>query len=246
MPAPTVAMLEGRGTETVERLQKEILTSYTLDFSKHAPARDIPRIASVWESVPSQLSRENRKFLYKVVKPGARAREYEDALLWLQQAGLTYRTFCATRPGLPLSAYDDLSAFKVYLCDTGLLRAMSGLPSAIFTSESPLYREFKGALAENAVLQSLVAQFDVQPRYWVSSGSAEVDFLLQTGLQVVPVEVKAASNTAGKSLSVYMAKYKPETAVVFSLMPPTRKGTVLHLPLFLADWLKHVVMTENC
>lgn len=137
-----------------------------------------------------------------MVKTGARAREYEDALLWLEHAGLIHRVFCSSKPGMPLSAYDDLSAFKVYLSDAGLLRVMAQLPADVLWGESPLYVEFKGAMAENMVLQSLVAQYDVMPRYWTSEGTAEVDFLLQTGVSVLPIEVKSGIRLSGKSLGI--------------------------------------------
>lgn len=164
------------------------MTAYSLDFSKHAPGKDIPRIAAIWNSIPSQLAKENRKFVYKLVKQGARAREYEDALLWLEHAGMIYRVFCSSRPGLPLCAYDDLSAFKVYMCDGGLLRVMSQLPVEVFLGNNILYTEFKVALAENMVLQSLVNHFEVMPRYWTSEATAEVDFLLQNEASIIPAK----------------------------------------------------------
>lgn len=236
MPAAVVALLEGEGVESVERIQKSILTAYTMDFAKHAPTKDIPRISAVWNSIPSQLAKENRKFLYKLVKNGARAREYEDALLWLQQAGLIYRVFCVTKPGLPVSAYDDMAAFKIYLCDVGLLRAMSSLPAEIFWTDNPLYKEFKGALTENMILQSLTASFEVLPRYWASSGTAEVDFLLQHGLRLIPIEVKAGKSFNGKSLTVYNQNYHPGIALRYSMANLKQDGSVLNIPLFLADW----------
>lgn len=245
MPAAVKALLEGRGVEEVEKIQKAILTAYTLDFAKHAPAKDIPRISAIWDSIPSQLSRENRKFLYKLVKNGARAREYEDALLWLQHAGLLYRIFCTTKPGLPISAYDDVSAFKIYLCDVGLLRAMSGLPISIFWTDSLLYKEFKGALTENMVLQSLVLNFDIQPRYWTSSGTAEIDFLLQYGTELVPIEVKAGISFNGKSLGVYNQRYHPRIAVRYSMANLNKDGSVLNVPLFLADWTEKFLRIWN-
>ena len=236
MPAAVAAMLEGKGTRQIDEIQRNVLTAYTLDFAKHAPTKDVPRIAAVWDSIPSQLARENRKFLYKLVKDGARAREYEDALLWLQHAGLVYRVFCVTRPGLPVRAYDDVSAFKIYVCDVGLLRAMAQLPAEIFGSESPAFVEFRGAMAENAVLQSLAAGFDVFPRYWASTGTAEVDFLVQHGLELIPVEVKAGTSLHGKSLSVYMERFHPPVALRYSMRNLKRDGDLLNLPLFLADW----------
>lgn len=241
MPAAVTALLANRGTEEVENRLREILTAYSLDFAKHAPAKDIPRIAAIWNSIPSQLAKENRKFLYKLVKTGARAREYEDGLLWLQHAGLMYRVFCSSKPGLPLSAYDDISAFKIYLCDAGLLRAMAQLPAEVFWSDNPLYTEFKGAMAENMVLQSLIPQFEVMPRYWASQGTAEVDFLLQHTSSLSPVEVKAGTNLNGKSLGVYIKQYNPEIALRYSMNNLRQDGTILNIPLFLADWTKKLL-----
>lgn len=240
MPAAAVAMLEGKGGAAVETIQKNILTAYSLDFAKHAPAHDIPRIAAIWRSLPSQFARENRKFLYKLVKPGARAREYEDALLWLEHAGLIYRVFCVTNPGLPITAYDDVSAFKIYACDVGLLRAMSGLPAEVMWTETPIYKEFKGALTENVALQALVTQFDPIPRYWASNGTAEVDFLLQHGIHLSPIEVKAGESLKGKSLSVYAKNFSPELAIRYSMRNLKRGGIVLNIPLFMADWTKRL------
>ena len=236
MPAAAKAMLEKSSVQEIENIQKSILTAYALDFSKHAPGKDIPRIAAVWNSIPSQLAKENRKFVYKLVKPGARAREYEDALLWLEHAGMIYRVFCSSKPGLPLCAYDDLSAFKIYMCDSGLLRAMSHLPIEVFWSENVMYTEFKGALAENMVLQALVNQFDVQPRYWTSDATAEVDFLLQKDASIIPVEVKSGTRLGGKSLGIYIDRFNSNLALRFSMNNLKRDGTIINIPLFLADW----------
>lgn len=236
MPAAATAMLGNQGVQDVENRQREILIAYSLDFAKHAPGKDIPRITAIWNSIPSQLAKENRKFLYKLVKPGARAREYEDGLLWLQHAGLIHRIFCSSKPGLPLSAYDDVSAFKIYLCDGGLLRAMSRLPAEVLWTDSPLYTEFKGAMTENMILQSLVSQFDVMPRYWTSNGTAEVDFMLQYDTTLFPVEVKSGISLQGKSLSVYMRQFSPSVALRYSMSNLKKDGNILNIPLFLADW----------
>lgn len=238
MPAAAAAMIEGKDVETVEKIQQDILTAYALDFSRHAPAKDIPRIAAIWKSIPSQLSREKRKFLYKLVKEGARAREYEDALLWLEHAGLVYRIFCVTKPGLPITAYDDLSAFKLYVCDVGLLRAMSGLPADVLWTDTPLYKEFKGALTENFVLQSLATTFSPLPRYWTSSGTAEVDFLLQHNLRLLPIEVKSGESLKGKSLGVYIKNFRPDLSLRFSMRNLKQDEGILNIPLFMADWTK--------
>jgi len=241
MPAAATAMLEKRGVQQVEEILQAILTAYSLDFAKHAPAKDIPRIAAIWNSIPSQLARENRKFVYKLIKTGARAREYEESLLWLEHAGMIHRIFCSSKPGLPLSAYDDLSAFKVYLCDGGLLRAMAQLPAEVLWTENPLYTEFKGAMAENMVLQSLAAHFDAMPRYWTSEGTAEVDFLLQNGTALLPAEVKSGTRLSGKSLSVYIDRFAPELALRYSMNNLKRDGGILNIPLFLSDWTKQLL-----
>ena len=236
MPAAVVAMLGKRGIKEIEEIQTSILTAYALDFAKHAPGKDIPRISAIWNSIPSQLAKENRKFVYKLVKDGARGREYEDALLWLEHAGMIYRVFCSSKPHLPLSAYDDLSAFKVYLCDCGLLRRMAQLPAEMLWTENPLYVEFKGAMAENMVLQSLVPQFEVMPRYWTSEATAEVDFLLQNGASIIPVEVKSGARLGGKSLALYINRFGVSTALRFSMNNLTRDGVILNIPLPLAGW----------
>lgn len=245
MPAAVAAMLEKRGIQEIEDIQKSILTAYSLDFAKHAPGKDIPRIAAIWNSIPSQLAKENRKFVYKLVKTGARAREYEDALLWLEHAGMIYRIFCSSKPGLPLRAYDDLSAFKIYLCDGGLLRVMAQLPVEVLWTENPLYTEFKGAMAENMVLLSLAANFDVTPRYWTSEATAEVDFLLQDNASILPVEVKSGTRLSGKSLGIYIDRFAPGLALRFSMNNLKQDGAVLNLPLFLADWTGKVLKMRS-
>ena len=245
MPAAVAAMLEKRGIQEIEDIQKSILTAYSLDFAKHAPGKDIPRIAAIWNSIPSQLAKENRKFIYKLVKTGARAREYEDALLWLEHAGMIYRIFCSSKPDLPLRAYDDLSAFKIYLCDGGLLRVMAQLPVEVLWTENPLYTEFKGAMAESMVLLSLAANFDVTPRYWTSEATAEVDFLLQDNASILPVEVKSGTRLSGKSLGIYIDRFAPGLALRFSMNNLKQDGAVLNLPLFLADWTGKVLKMRS-
>lgn len=234
-------MIGNEGIAKVTEIQQAILNSYALDFAKHAPNKDIPRISAIWKSIPSQLSKENRKFLYALARSGARAREYEDALLWLEHAGLAYRVFCCNKPALPLSAYDDLTAFKIYVCDIGLLRAMSGLAPEVIWEENPLFVEFKGALAENAILQSLVRQYEVKPRYWASAGKAEVDFLLQRASMLIPIEVKSGTRLGGKSLNVYSGRYCPKIALRYSLNNLQSDGTLLNIPSFLADWTEKLV-----
>lgn len=239
MPEAVTALLGNKGMQTVEDVLQQILDLYTLDFSKYANPVDIPRINNLWNSIPSQLSKENRKFIYNVIKSGARAREYEDALLWLEEAGLIYRIFNISKPGIPLSAYKDLSTFKVYAFDTGLLRRLAKLSPSVILSGNLGYIEFKGALAENLILQALVPQSDGLPYYWNSGNRAEVDFLLQKEELIIPIEVKAQNRISGKSLSVYTTKFAPTTRIRYSINNLKINDGLLSLPSFLADWTYH-------
>ena len=239
MPEAIVTLLENKGIQEVEDVLQNILDLYTLDFSKYATSTDIPRINSLWNSLPSQLAKENRKFIYRIVRSGARAREYEDALLWLEEAGLIYRIF--NIPGLPLSAYQDISAFKVYACDCGLLRRLAKLSPEIILSGYAGYTEFKGALAENAVLQSLVAQNDVKSYYWSSENRAEFDFVLQIQTDIIPVEIKSDVRISGKSLSVYNTKFNPPYRIRLSMNNLKENGGLLSCPIPLTDWLYKIV-----
>lgn len=236
MPEAVSKFLETGDMSQVDIKLSAILSSYRNDFSKHADNNDIKRIEYVWNSIPSQLAKENRKFLYQLVKTGARAREYEDAIYWLTRAGLVNQVFCIDAPNIPLSAYKNLSAFKIYLNDVGLLRKMSDLPSSVFVSDNPIFKEYKGALSENYVLQSLVAQMDKQPYYWTSNFSAEVDFVLQNELDIIPVEVKSGVSVTGKSLTVYDSKYSPRYKLRYSMLNLSKNGTLINIPLPLADW----------
>ena len=242
MPEAVTALLENKGMQAVEDTLQNILDLYTLDFSKYASPVDIPRIDSLWSSLPSQLAKENRKFIYRIVKTGARAREYEDALLWLEEAGLIYRIFNVSKPGLPLSAYQDLSAFKVYACDCGLLRRLAKLSPEVILSGNYSYTEFKGALTENAILQSLMSgNNDVMPYYWSSENRAEVDFVLQFPTMVVPVEVKSDTRISGKSLSVYTNKFNPPFRIRFSMNNLKENDGLLSCPIPLTDWLYKII-----
>ncbi len=244
MPEAVTALLGNEGMQTVENILQTILDLYTLDFSKYAAPVDIARIQNLWNSLPSQLAKENRKFLYKVIKTGARAREYEDALLWLEEAGLIYRVFNVAKPGIPLSAYKDLSAFKVYAFDCGILRRLAKLSPEVILSGNAGYVEFKGALAENAILQALVPQSDGLPYYWSSENRAEVDFLLQQGAQIIPIEVKAENRISGKSLAVYTSKFEPTLSIRYSMNNLKQTNRLLSLPSSLADWTNKLINGE--
>jgi len=235
MPEAVDNWLQQKDVASLQQIQQNILDAYTLDFSKHADNREVNRIQYIWNAIPSQLAKENKKFIYHAVKPGARAREYEDALTWLEQAGLVYKINAISKPGLPLSAYDDLSAFKVYFCDVGLLGRMAGLNPASLYAGNQLFAEFKGALTENFVLQSLIPLLDKQPRYWRSDSQAEVDFIIQINQQVIPVEVKSDENVRSKSLAMYRKKYNPGIALRCSLQPLKQDDGLINTPLFLME-----------
>lgn len=241
MPEAVVALLENQDMELTQQVLKNILNAYTLDFSKHVENKAIPKINYIWNSLPSQLARENNKFLYQSVKQGARARDYEDALQWLIQAGLAYRIYCSTKPSLPLSAYDDLTSFKIYLPDVGLLRRLSQLDPIAIVEGNRLFTEFKGALTENYILDSLVQQFETLPRYWKSDSKAEVDFLMQYKNGIIPIEVKSDENIRSKSLSVYRKHFTPELSIRYSLRNLKYDDGLLNIPLFMADYTQNIL-----
>lgn len=235
---PEVArnFLESKDFGKTEIILNDLIQSYKLDFAKHAVMKDIAKIGYVWNSMPSQLGRENKKFLYQLVKPGARAREYEDALLWLEQAGLVYRISLCKVPKLPLSAYDDLSAYKMYLFDVGILRKQSQLDPIAFSEGNRLFVEFKGALLENYILQSLMPQLQVVPRYWTSGNKAEVDFLIQYKNAIIPIEVKADENIRSRSLTFYALKHHTNWSIKYSMKNLFLQNGLLNIPHFLSDY----------
>jgi hypothetical protein len=241
MPEAARTLLENKDVGQTQQILSDILNAYELDFSKHVQTKDIAKINVIWKSIPSQLAKENKKFLYQVIKTGARAREYEDALLWLEQAGLLHKVYRCKQPRIPLGAYDDLAAFKIYLLDVGLLKKKSQLDPAAFTEGNRFFVEFKGALTENFVLQSLITQFEVTPRYWSSSGKAEVDFLIQFKNEILPVEVKSNENVRSKSLAFYGQNYNPKLKIRYSLKNMEHKNGLINIPLFLIDRTKDFI-----
>jgi predicted AAA+ superfamily ATPase len=244
MPESVRSWTEDRDVELMQQVLSNILGAYERDFAKHPEPKDFPKISLIWRSIPSQLARENKKFLYKVVKEGARAREYEDALQWLCDANLTYKIYRSLAPGLPISGYDDLSAFKLYLVDVGLLRRLSLLAPSAFSEGSRLFVEFKGALSENYILQALRNQFEAIPRYWATDNPRyEVDFLIQRENDILPVEVKSDSNVESRSLKKYKEKYgdKVKLRVRFSLNNLRLDDDLLNIPLFMADYADKLI-----
>lgn len=242
MPEPVYMWTQERSTELMLKSLNNIIEAYEKDFAKHPNIREFPKISMIWKSIPSQLSRENKKFIYKVVKEGARAREYEDALGWLVNADLVSKVYRSTAPKIPISAYDDLSAFKIYLVDVGLLNRLSLLSPAAFGEGNRLFTEFKGALTENYILQSLINQFEVKARYWTDN-THEVDFLIQFENNIFPIEIKAGKNIKSKSLQKFGEKYSEETKlkIRFSLDNLKLDNNVLNIPLFMADYTRKLI-----
>lgn len=238
MPEPVLMWTQNRDTGAMQHSLSGIIDAYERDFAKHPDPKEFPKISMVWKSIPSQLARENKKFIYKVVKPGARAREYEDALQWLVDARLVHKVYRSSAPGLPIAAYDDLSAFKIYLVDVGLLRRLSQLAPTVFGEGNRLFTEFKGALTENYVLQTLIPQFEVAPRYWTQTNPPyEVDFLIQRENDIFPIEVKSEANTTSRSLKKFKELFpdKVKLRIRFSLDNLKLDGDMLNIPLFMAD-----------
>lgn len=237
MPEAAVAMLENRGMQQVDSILQGILDLYELDFAKYAEPREIPRINAIWHSLPSQLAKENRKFIYKVVKKGARSRDYEDALLWLEDAGMIHRIHAVSKPAMPLSAYEEPDAFKIYASDCGLLRKLANLSAAVVTDPTANYTEFKGSMAENAVLQSLLPHYEGMPYYWTSDGKAEVEFVVQWETEIIPIEVKAERCISGRSLAVYNDRFHPTHRIRFSFLNLQYNCGLLACPSPLAEWV---------
>ncbi len=244
MPEPVLMWTQERDVEAMQEALSNIIGAYERDFAKHPDVKEFPKISMIWKSIPSQLARENKKFIYKVVKEGARAREYEDALQWLVDARLVHKVYRSAAPRLPVSAYDDLSAFKIYLVDVGLLRRLAQLSPTAFGEGNRLFTEFKGALTENYVLQTLITQFEVLPRYWSQNNPPyEVDFLIQRENDIFPVEVKSEANNASKSLRKFKELFPEDVKlrIRFSLDNLMLDGDVLNIPLFMADQTEKLI-----
>lgn len=238
MPESVMMWTEARDVHAMQKALSGMIEAYERDFAKYPNIDMFPKISMIWRSIPSQLAKENKKFIYKVVKEGARAREYEDALQWLVDARLVHKIYRSSAPRLPISAYDDLSAFKIYLVDVGLLRRLAQLAPTAFGEGDRLFTEFKGALTENHVLQSLLTQFEVVPRYWTKNNPPyEVDFLIQRENDIFPVEVKSEANMTSKSLKKFKELFPDQVKlrVRFSMENLKLDDDMLNIPLFMAD-----------
>ena len=234
MPEVVADFSQHRDWKNARRIQNEILTSYRNDFSKHAPKDILPRVNLVWQSIPAQLAKKNRKFFYGVVKEGARAREYEMAIQWLIDSGLLHKVYSVSKPALPLAAYQDLSAFKIYHNDIGLLAAMSNLNAKTLLNGDTVFTEFKGALAEQFVFQQLLLDKNLSVHYYQINNRLEIDFVIQNEEdEIIPVEVKAGENLEAKSLKKYCEEIKPKKAIRTSMSNYREEEWLTNVPLYL-------------
>lgn len=246
MPAVVSSFIEASDYGKVRQLQQDILLAYEQDFSKHAPNEAVPRIRMLWSSTPAQLAKENRKFVYGLIRQGARAREYEMAITWLIDTGLVYKVSRITKPDMPLMAYQDFNAFKLFVLDVGLLSAMSQLDIKSLLEGNKLFAEFKGALTEQYVLQQLIASREITPYYWsAEKASAEIDFLFQSEMNIVPLEVKAAENLQAKSLKSYCQKYKPKYAIRTSMSDFRQDEWLMNVPLYAINVLPNILKNNH-
>lgn len=239
MPEAVQSFSEDKDFNEVREIQKRILAAYEQDFSKHAPNEIVPRLRMLWNSIPSQLAKENKKFIYGLVREGARAKDYETAIMWLSDCGLVHKVSRVNAAGIPLRAYEDLKAFKLFVVDVGLLGCMAGLRQRTLLDGNDLFVEFKGALTEQYVCQQLKTIQDLDVYYYTSDrGSCEVDFVVDTGEQIVPIEVKAEANLKAKSLKAYQEKFSPEVSIRTSMADYKKEEWLVNLPLYAIDQIK--------
>lgn len=241
MPEAVESFLENKDFNEVREIQKRILAAYEQDFSKHAPNEIVPKIRMLWNSIPSQLAKENKKFIYGLIREGARAKEYETAIMWLSDCGLVHKVSRVNSAGIPLKFYEDLKAFKLFVVDVGLLGCMTGLRQRTLLDGNDLFIEFKGALTEQYVCQELKTIEDLGIFYYTNDrGSCEVDFVVDTGEQIIPVEVKAEVNLKAKSLKTYYERFAPEVSVRTSMADYKKEEWLVNLPLYAIEQIKGI------
>ena len=240
MPEAVNVWVNEKSVELVNRVQDNILKAYESDFSKHTENAEANKISLIWNCIPSQLSKENKKFLYQVIKQGARAREYENALNWLNDANLIYKVYNLKKTDFPLKAYNDLNSFKIYMNDVGLLRKMADLDSRIVIEGDRLFQEFKGAFTENYVLNMLNSTFDSVPNYYTYDRH-EIDFVIQNKNKIIPIEVKSNKSTNNISLTRYNEKNNNEISIRFSMNNLSQDGKVLNIPLFMIEYIEKFI-----
>lgn len=239
MPEAVSSWVNHKDIEKVNNIQKNILRSYENDFSKHTEASEANKISLIWNGIPSQLARENKKFVYQVIKEGARAREYEGALNWLNDADLISKCYLVSKCAFPLKAYLDLSAYKIYMNDVGLLRQMSGLDSKIVLDGSRLFEEFKGAFTENYIANTLKYIIDESPNYHVFDRN-EIDFVIQQDNLIIPIEVKSNKSTNHNSLTKFNQKNDNKISFRFSLNNLHQDGKIINIPLYFVEYIKNL------
>lgn len=241
MPEAVACFAESKDFNEVREIQKRILAAYEQDFSKHAPNEIVPRLRMLWNSIPSQLAKENKKFIYGLVREGGRAKDYETAILWLSDCGLVHKVSRVNAAGIPLRAYEDLKAFKLFVLDVGLLGCMTGLRQRTLLDGNDLFVEFKGALTEQYVCQQLQTIEDLDVYYYTNDrGSCEVDFIVDTGERIIPVEVKAETNLKAKSLRTYREKFSPEISIRTSMADYKKEDWLVNLPLYAIDQIARI------
>ncbi len=246
MPEVVNDFVKNNDYKKARKIQENILSAYTSDFSKHISSTGKLKIDLLWESIPNQLTQESKKFVYKKIKQGARADEFEEALSWLINCGLVYKINRITKPAMPIRAYEDTKAFKLFILDVGLLCALSKLPARTLIDGDKIFTEFNGALAEQYVLQQLKTLDDMEVAYWISkSGNAEIDFVIQTDGYVIPVEVKATTNLQAKSLKVYREKFEPEISIRTSLADFEINNGLFNIPLFMAGKFDEILKEKQ-
>lgn len=241
MPEVVKVWVETKDVEEVTRIQKQILNGYENDFGKHTNTSTMQsKISIIWESIVSQLAKENKKFLYQVAKDGARAREYEDAVNWLNNSNIVNKIFNVTKPDFPLNAYTDLSSFKLYMSDVGLLRRKANLDSRIVIEGNRLFEEFKGALTENFILDMLLFKFEDRPNYYVFDRH-EIDFIIQYKNEIIPIEVKAGESTNNTSLTKFNEVNDNKISIRFSTKNLDKSGKILNVPIFMAEYVDKLI-----
>lgn len=241
MPEVVASFADEKDFNEARKIQKRILTAYEQDFSKHAPKEIVPKIRMLWNSIPSQLAKENKKFIYGLIREGARAKEYETAIMWLSDCGLVHKVSRINAPNIPLKAYEDLKAFKLFIVDVGLLGAMVGLNQRTLLNGNELFTEFKGALTEQYVMQQLAVNQELGIYYYTNDrNTCEVDFIVDDGDNIIPLEVKAEINLKSKSLKTYREKFKPEISIRSSMADYSKEIGLINLPLYAIDGIDGV------
>lgn len=242
MPSAVNKYIETKDYKQVRKVQLKLLQAYEEDFSKHAPTEIVPRLKMLWNSIPSQLAKENKKFIYGLIKEGARAKEYELALAWLIDCGLIYKIDRVNKPNIPLIAYQDTSAFKLYILDVGLLGAMTRIDAKILLEGNQIFTEFKGSFTEQFVLTQLKSNKDIPIFYWSAErATAELDFLIQLGTYIVPIEVKSEENLQAKSLKSFVERYNTKVNIRTSMSDYRKEDWLINIPLYCIGNIENII-----